>query len=109
MRARAGIPRAGDCNREFVGGLRLRFRPGFSIYWDKIRFLSISITAKIIVQRRGRWIFGLYFESSQSCRDIAACFRILVIRLAPISSSRCELGMMMDISPLDITSCLDPG
>ncbi len=41
MRAMADIPRAGDCNREFLflGGLRLRFRPGFCIYEDKIRFL----------------------------------------------------------------------
>jgi hypothetical protein len=69
---------------------------------------TLSITVKIIAQRR-EVDLGFYFESSQSCRDIAACFRILAIRLAPISSSRCELGMMMDISPLAMTSCLDPG
>lgn len=48
-------------------------------------------------------------ESSQSCRDTPACFRILAIRLLLISSPRWELGMMMDISPLAMTSCLEPG
>jgi hypothetical protein len=57
-----------------------------------------------------RWISKTsYFESSQSCRERAACFSILTIRLAPISSSRCELGMMIDMSPLAMTSCFDPG
>ena len=56
------------------------------------------------------WIFKTsYFESSQSCRESAACFSILVIRLAPISSSRCELGIIIEMSPLAMTSCLDPG
>ena len=66
----------------------------FAAMGTKSAFCPLSLTAKIIVQRRKRWIFGHYFESGQSCRDIAACFRILVIRLAPISSSRCELGMI---------------
>ena len=42
MRARADIPCAGDYNREFLGGLRLRFGPSFCSYGDKIHILSIK-------------------------------------------------------------------
>jgi hypothetical protein len=67
-------------------------------------------TAKWNWAGQSRWIFKTsYFESSQSCRERAACFSILTIRLVPISSSRCELGIMIDMSPLAMTSCFDPG
>ena len=73
--------------REARSGLRVRWSPSAGLYIFKTS----------------------YFESSQSCRERAACFSILVIRLAPISSSRCELGIIIEMSPLAMTSCLDPG
>jgi len=51
----------------------------------------------------------VHLEPSQSSRERAACFRILASRFTPMSSPRCELGTMIEISPLAMTSCFDPG
>ncbi len=52
MRARAGIPRARDCNRKLLGGLRLRFWPSFSSMGAKSTFWYIKHYSQNYCARR---------------------------------------------------------